>query len=690
MPGYGLVEEPWLTVRPVGGGSPVTVGIAEALTGAHELEGLVVEFSTQLPAVLRQVLLPVVADATGVPRTPREKGARLARGRFAEAELDSLRTYLGTHRAAFDLFDPVAPFGQVAGLRTAKGETKGSATLVATAASGNNVPLFASRSDADPLDLTPAQAAHWLLHAHCWDTAAIKTGAVGDPLVKAGKTTGNPTGPLGQLGVVIPTGRTLYETLLLNLPVTQPEALGVPQWKRGPHGPAWELREAEGLLDLWTWQARRIRLVPHRDEAGRLRVARVVIGAGDRLTRTPELEPHTAWTSAAPGKKSSSAPNERRPRRHTQGKAAWRGLDALLASTRQSTGGSFETSALLDEVGALQEIGKLPADYPLRVETFGVVYGTQSSVVEDVVHDTIPLPLLALHRDSEAHQLLLDVAEQAEQLAQAVNNLSADLRRAAGTDPIPWDKGQRPGEVLLHTLDPLVRRLLAGVRDAGTDDDLLERGRLAWEHLAYRHAWDTANGLLLAASGTTFAGRTVILADKSGKPQTYKLGTAGAAFRRRLDGILPRPAMDHPGVWPLCTVEADDVLARHDEVSDGQKADPSTRALYDLHQRGRSEPMHRRGVRLGEALLALRRSGEVSEEALDTRVAQLAGATSVSALLVHLRGLVTQLRTAGQPLDHDHLTADIQAWHHTDRRPRVRLTWALDYQVWKGRTPAGD
>ncbi|WP_406109889.1 type I-E CRISPR-associated protein Cse1/CasA [Kitasatospora purpeofusca] len=541
MPGYNLVDEPWLTARPVAGGPPVELGIAEALARAHEFEGLVVEFSTQFPALLRQILLPVVAHATGAPANLRDKGERLTRKEgFTEAESNDLRTYLDAHRARFDLFDPLAPFAQVAGLRTAKDETKGSAALVATAASGNNVPLFASRTDADPLDLTPAQAAHWLVHTHCWDTAAIKTGVVGDDQVKAGKTTGNPTGPLGQLGVIVPTGRTLYETLLLNLPVTPPTVLGVPQWLHGPHGPSWKTRAAEGLLDLWTWQARRIRLVPHQDDTGRPRVARVVISAGDRLSPLPEQEPQTAWTFTAPAKKSATARPERRPRRHTQGKAAWRGLDALLAPIRQSSGGTFETSVLLDEVNALQESGRLPDDYPLQVETFGMVYGTQSAVVEDVIHDAIALPLLALHQDSEAQQLLLDVAEQAELLARAVNNLSADLRRAAGADPIPWDKGQRPGDLLLHIFDPLVRRLLAGVRDAGGNEEKLQRGRLAWEQVAHRHVWDAANRLLLAAPATTFGGRTLDQPGRAGKAQTYRLGTAGANFRRQVDEILLR------------------------------------------------------------------------------------------------------------------------------------------------------
>ncbi|SDT81891.1 CRISPR system Cascade subunit CasA [Streptomyces sp. TLI_053] len=581
MPGYNLVDEPWLTVRSAGGRPPLELGIAEVLARAHELEGVVVEFSTQLPAVLRQVLLPVVAHATGAPRTLHDKGQRLSRdGGFTKDELREIRTYLDEHRAQFDLFDPKNPFGQVAGLRTAKDETKGSAALVATAASGNNVPLFASRTDADPLDLTPAQAAHWLVHAHCWDTAAIKTGVVGDDQVKAGKTTGNPTGPLGQLGVIVPTGRTLYETLLLNLPVTPPTVLGVPQWLRGPHGPAWKPRAAEGLLDLWTWQARRIRLVPHEDGSGQLRVARVVISAGDRLTPMPEREPHTAWTFTAPAKKSATARPERRPRRHTQGKAAWRGLDALLSATRQGPEGAFETSVLLDEISGLREIGSLDADYPLQVETFGMVYGTQSAVVEDVLHDSIPLSLLALHQDSEAHELLLDVAEQAEQLARAVNNLSADLRRAAGAEPVPWDKGQRPGEFLLHLLDPLVRRLLAGVRGAGDDEEQLHQGRLAWEEVAHRHAREAADALLLAAPAATFGGRTLeqpgkageaAKAGKAGRTRSYSLGAAGANFRRQLDEILPR--------WTDALRQA--AAAREAEIGPGPDHDPDLGADFD-------------------------------------------------------------------------------------------------------------
>ncbi|MER5621599.1 type I-E CRISPR-associated protein Cse1/CasA [Streptosporangium sp. NPDC002544] len=531
---YDLIDSPWLLMRPRGDKSPKETSLREALLCAHEFDSLVVDISTQTPALMRQVLLPIVLDALGRPRDRAEWARRFGAGRFTEEEQGKLATYLDEHRSRFDLFDEKAPFAQVAGLHTAKNETKGSALLVATAASGNNVPLFATRTDGDPLALSPAQAARWLLHTHCWDTAAIKSGAADDPQVKAGKTVGNPTGPLGALGVVLPIGRNLHETLLLNIPIGAQSAADRPQWRREPAGPAWEARAATGLLDLWTWQSRRIRLLPEETADG-TRVSRVILCAGDRLQDLPEWEPHTAWTfQKAPKNPTGTV---RRSRRHVPGKAAWRGLEALLTSERENGDGAFETSVLLGQLAALQAEGRLDYDYPLRVETIGIAYGTQSAVVEDVLFDSIPLPVAALRAEEDTYIALLDVAKQAEDLAKAVNNLSADLRRAAGADPIPWDRGQRPGEFVLHALDPLVRRFLAGVRATAGDPDKLEQGRRAWEKIARDRTWDVAEKVLDAATHSEFVGRAV---EKNGREFTYRLATAEQSFRRQINTALPR------------------------------------------------------------------------------------------------------------------------------------------------------
>jgi CRISPR system Cascade subunit CasA len=533
---YNLVDQSWLTVR-LGGGEHTDVGVLEALLRADEIESLVVDLPTQLPALMRQLLLPIVLDALGPPADRNDWASRFSAGAFTQDERERLRDYLGPnkHRSRFDLFDPEVPFAQIACLHTAKNETKGSALLVATTATGNNVPLFSSHTEGDPLPLTAAQAARWLLHTQCWDTAAIKTGAVGDPAVKSGKTTANPTSPLGHLGVVMPVGRNLYETLLLNLPIGNRITAGSPHWRRPPAGPAWETKAPDGLLDLWTWQSRRVRLIPEETPDG-ARVARVVLSAGDRLSAMPEWEPHTAWIYRKAPK--STTGQVRRPRRHLPGRAIWRGLDALLAAQRTDDGEeASETSVLLEQLGGLWEASKIPADYTLQLEIFGVTYGTHSAVIEDLIHDVIPLPIAALRTDSDTYHALLEVTRQAEDLAQAVNRLSADLRRAVGADPIPWDKGHRPGELVLHALDPTVRRLFADVREAGSDTEALERNQLAWELLASRVTRQIVEPLFAATPASAFFGREIETGERT---TTYRLGTAEHGFRRRISQILTR------------------------------------------------------------------------------------------------------------------------------------------------------
>jgi len=235
MPTFDLVREPWVPV--LSGGTRVDVSLQDALTRADEWDGLALEEPIQVVALLRQVLLPVVLDALGAPRNATEWSRRWNAGAL---DGERLAAYLAEHADRFDLFHPEHPFAQVGGLRTAKNESKPASLLLPAAATGNNVPLFSARTEGDPPTLTPAEAARALLAAHCWDTAAIKSGAVGDPEAKAGKTTGNPTGPVGQLGVVIPIGPTLASTLLLNTLIL-PQGLAIedrPQWRAEPAVPA--------------------------------------------------------------------------------------------------------------------------------------------------------------------------------------------------------------------------------------------------------------------------------------------------------------------------------------------------------------------------------------------------------------------------------------------------------------------
>ncbi|MGI5397124.1 type I-E CRISPR-associated protein Cse1/CasA [Streptomyces sp. CA-251251] len=544
-----LVNGGWLGAVGLDGAQR-PVGWLSALREAHTIRRFELPVHTMLPVLLRQMLLPAMIDALGAPRTRQEWEERFNRGCFSPDEQDRLAHYLNErYGERFRLFDAQRPFAQVAGLQALNGETKTAAQLVPSVASGNNVPLFSALSEADELLLRRGDAALWLLHAHCWDTASIKTGAEGDPQAKNGKTTGNPTGPLGQLGAIVPTGRTLYETLLLNTPIL-PDGLEPgdrPQWAwderpaglgcASPAGAAWSERSATGLLDLLTFQARRIRLITCETEQG-WRVHRAIVSAGDRLAQTPEFEPHTAWQHTAKPKKGQS---HRRPRRHASGRAAWQGLGTLLSMTLPVQSDGPYTSLLLRQIGDLQTTRVLAGTYPLGVETSGLEYGTQSAVVENAIGDDLPLPVMALlAQDKWLREALLECVDHADRVARALDGLHNDLRRAAGGDPLPRDKGSRPSAQFLHSLDATMHRLLAGLRTVDEDDEeLLERAQLAWEQAVQIAAGREADLLLEAVPPRAVVGRTVKSGDKE---FVYRSGKAVGVFRTRLADILTRIA----------------------------------------------------------------------------------------------------------------------------------------------------
>lgn len=526
---FDLIDEPWVPV--LAGGRVSERSLVDVLAQAHEIRGLAAGTPTMTPAILRQVLLPVVLDVFGAPRDEADWARRWQR-RSYDAGL--IRDYLDEHRDRFDLFHPMQPFGQVAGLRTPNDEHKPASQLMPAIASGNSVPLFSARTEADSPALSAAEAVRWLLHVQCWDTAGIKTGAVGDPQVKGGKTTGNQVGPLGRLGVVWPTGRTLFETLMLNTPL---RAAGLapddkPSWRRPPVTATWQERLPAGILDLMTWQSRRVRLIPDT-RAGQVRVTSVVLAAGDRMPSTPRYEPHTMWRLVERGSREKVSD----PLRHRPGRQAWRGLDALLAvpSVHDTTTG-VESSHLVGQVADLQEGRHLDTSYPLGIELTGVVYGNQSAVVEHVVADAIPLPIAALRADDATRALIESVASCSDELAKSVDTLDADLRIAAGGDPTPWDRGQRPGAFVIQQLDPVARRLLAGLQREPHRSDEADR---AWVDAARRITTDVAEQLLSSVTPSAFAGRDRTDAKK--KTRRVTVASAERNFWRRVGDLLPRP-----------------------------------------------------------------------------------------------------------------------------------------------------
>lgn len=140
---------------------------------------------------------------------------------------------------------------------------------------------------------------------------------------------------------------------------------------------------------------------------------------------------------------------------------------------------------------------------------------------------------------------------------------------------------------------------------------------------------------------------------------------------------LGREAGEVPQMWPFYR-ELNEKGSLTPELS----AEHLALALFAVHQQGKERPVHRAHVGLGNALLALRRSGKYSPEAIDRRFAAAATATSLAELTGHLRGLITQLRTnSGQQhgLDYTQLMQDLRDWQQPGRLGRVRRRWGSQY-----------
>ena len=129
-------------------------------------------------------------------------------------------------------------------IHTASGKTSGLKSLIIDVPNG--ALFFITRIARGLESVTWAEAARWLVHVHAFDPAGIRSGAVGDPLAKQGRSFPIGTGWTGQIGTVTVMGENLERTLLLNTVVCEDldglngvdPASDLAPWEREPDGPA--------------------------------------------------------------------------------------------------------------------------------------------------------------------------------------------------------------------------------------------------------------------------------------------------------------------------------------------------------------------------------------------------------------------------------------------------------------------
>ncbi|WP_017569817.1 type I-E CRISPR-associated protein Cse1/CasA [Nocardiopsis halotolerans] len=553
-PSFDLTRSPWIPVLR-GDGVETELSLIEIFEQARHVRRLVGDVPTQDFALLR-LLLAILHDALDGPQEVEDWGDLWD----AELPLDVLRSYLDAHRERFDLLHPSTPFLQVADLHTKKGDHSALDRMVADVPNGAR--FFSMRAHGAQ-SLGYAEAARWLVHTHAYDPSGIKSGAEGDPRVKGGKGYPQGVGWAGNLGGVYVEGDNLRETLLLNLVAFDTANLDTdpdrdrPAWVHPPATAA-PLEGAQaatrpyGLRDLYTWQSRRLRL--HHDEEG---VHGVLLAYGDPLApRNMQLrEPMSAWRRSPAQEKKLREAIVYLPREHDPARAAWRGLGALVtgevrgADQRQEAADQVRPR-ILEWVARLTVDRYLKPGHLVRARLAGAVYGTQQSVIDEIVDDAVAMPVVILHRENQdLARTAVRAVTDAENAVTALGDLATALADAAGAD------GEGPRTTArdhgFGALDEPFRTWLCGLGRAEEEEALeallndptypTEQRRI-WQFTVRDVISRLGDELIGSASETAWEGR--VIDTKNG---AFWLNTSSAdlRFRRALRERLPLTNSDH-------------------------------------------------------------------------------------------------------------------------------------------------
>lgn len=170
-----------------------------------------------------------------------------------------------------------------------------------------------------------------------------------------------------------------------------------------------------------------------------------------------------------------------------------------------------------------------------------------------------------------------------------------------------------------------------------------------------------------------------------GRPSSWSAATMAA-----LRSATPGDVDTTPASWEaLYSAVPDELMGRDDAVSREERAAHATLVLYAVHQTSQSQPMHRPGVRLGQALRRLPGSDDEKSPILP-RFTSLTSSSTFEAMAYHLRSLITLLRREGIGLDYVRLCTDLVAFQRPASSAAVRRQWGRDYFGGRGLPAAAE
>ncbi len=434
---YDLRDRPWIPVRTEGG--VPTVGLRELFLKAHRIDGLAVALPPAASGLMR-VLCAMAARIVGLHTASNIDDWQDLRWDLLEAsegfDPQTVDAYLAEHGSRLRLHDPDRPFLQDPRLVEQSAGRSGVNKLVMGRPAGNNQVFFGHFTDDEQLPLPSGQAALHLI-------AQLYYGPSGQctPRTVSGQRFGNTVaGPLRRSLSFHPTGRTLFESLVLGIPApgTWPQpgrssAIDACPWEReelpDPLAPP---AGAVGPLSALTEQYQHaILLYPGPDGET---VVDTAITWAFRENRPPYTDPFLIWDESKDG--------TLRPRDAVAERSLWRDLDSLVLMNRGDGG---RRPPILD--GLVGSQIPEPVFRSLRVSAYGFDQDGQTRDRTYFSASTPPLfSLLQTSEEARDNALALGVKEAREAAEKAAWRLTVALRSAWRTYASPFTDDKPSGK----------------------------------------------------------------------------------------------------------------------------------------------------------------------------------------------------------------------------------------------------
>lgn len=403
---YDLTTESWIPLSSTGGRVRFR-GLQDTLTDADRFDRLVADTPLCEGALLR--LLVAIAHRVADVSNVDEWLALREQGHF---DRQRVLDYFSEWQDRFDLFSDTHPFYQDDAISHVEAAPISRLALFADGSPMLRVRWEKSNPPVFPLD----KAVRHLLSYMTFDVGGFKSRAF------PGENHSAKEAPLRSASMVVVQGRNLFETILLNMGIYDPEA-GDP-WVCDPAEdlPAWERdeenaagpRDPRGYLDWLTLQSRRVLLHPEYYDSSETGVRWVSITKGETLGEdflNRHRDPMVPYRWLHTKNESFQV-----PLRFTTDRGAWRNGYALLCATGASSIDCRNVRLLIDN-------GLVSSD-PNLIDLRILGMGSDRSKILFLSSDGVRLP--AAYLADDAHELRnalrcgVEVAEECSRILRSV------------------------------------------------------------------------------------------------------------------------------------------------------------------------------------------------------------------------------------------------------------------------------